>query len=315
MQPYVHYTSHIEVLRGHDTWSKGDVALKTTTRIEKALQSAVGRTDAPGTPPKLARALHYAVFPGGARVRPQLCIAVASACGDDAPTVSDASAAAIELLHCASLVHDDLPCFDDAETRRGRPSVQCAYGEAVAVLAGDALIILAFETLARAAATRPERLGPLSLVVGRAVGAPSGLVAGQGWELEDKVILEEYHRAKTGALFTAATTAGAIAAGADPGPWRCLGECLGEAYQVADDIRDVAADPEEIGKPVLQDAQWLRPNAVAELGMEGALGRLQRLLQEAVDSIPDCRGAQALRELVLLQAKRLVPKGLRESAA
>ncbi len=289
--------------------------MKTKDRIEQALMSAVARTDAPGTPPKLARAIHHAVFPGGARVRPQLCLAVAAACGDDAPTVSDASAVAIELLHCASLVHDDLPCFDDAETRRGRPSVHAAFGEATALLTGDALIIMAFETLARASAAQPLRLGPLTVAVGRAVGAPGGLVAGQGWELEDQVILEDYHRAKTGALFTAATVTGAISAGADPAPWRGLGEKLGEAYQVADDIRDVAADPDEIGKPVLQDAQWLRPNAVAELGMEGALSRLQRLLQDAVDSIPSCKGAPGLRELVLLQAKRLVPKELRESAA
>lgn len=285
------------------------------TRIEQALHNAVARVDSPSTPPKLAKAIQYAVFPGGARVRPQLCLAVASACGDDAPTVADASAASIELLHCASLVHDDLPCFDDADTRRGRASVHRAFGEALAVLTGDALIVMAFETLARASAAAPERLGPLAATIGRASGAASGLVAGQAWELEDGVVLEDYHRAKTGALFTAATIAGAVSAGADPGPWRRLGERLGEAYQVADDLRDVAAEPEEIGKPVLQDAQWLRPNAVAELGIEGALSRLQRLLQEAVDSIPDCRGAQSLRELVLLQAKRLVPKRLRESAA
>ena len=289
--------------------------MKTQMRIEDALHSAVSRADAPSTPPKLAKAIHHAVFPGGARVRPQLCLAVAGACGDDAPTVADASAASIELLHCASLVHDDLPCFDDADTRRGRPSVHCAYGEALAVLTGDALIVMAFETLARASAAAPERLGPLAATMARAAGAPAGLVAGQAWELEDNAVLEEYHRAKTGALFTAATTAGAISAGADPGPWLCLGGRLGEAYQIADDLRDVAADPVEIGKPVLQDALWQRPNAVAELGVEGALARLQRLLQEAVDSIPNCRGAQSLRELVLLQAKRLVPKRLRESAA
>ena len=289
--------------------------MKTTTRIEQALTAAVSRAESPSTPPKLAEALQHAVFPGGARVRPQLCLAVAGACGDDAPTLSEATAAAIELLHCASLVHDDLPCFDDADTRRGRPSVHRAFGEPMAVLVGDALIVMAFETLARSSAAAPERLGPLSTVVARAVGAASGLVAGQAWELEESVVLEEYHRAKTGALFTAATTAGAVAAGADPAPWRCLGERLGEAYQVADDIRDVVASPEEIGKPVLQDAQWMRPNAVAELGIEGALARVQRLLQEAVDSIPTCKGAPGLKELVLLQAKRLVPKGLRESAA
>ncbi|MEM7675363.1 MAG: polyprenyl synthetase family protein [Myxococcota bacterium] len=288
---------------------------KTIGRIEQALQGALNGTDSANMPPKLARALHYAVFPGGARVRPQLCLAVASACGDDAPDIADASAAAIELLHCASLVHDDLPCFDDAPTRRGRPSVHRAFGEAAAVLAGDALIVMAFETLARASAVAPERLTHLSSIIGRAAGAPCGLVAGQGWELESDAALESYHQAKTGALFVAATTAGAIAAGAEAEPWQILGARLGAAYQVADDIRDVAADPDEIGKPVLQDAQRMRPNAVATLGLEGALARLQQLLQEAVDSIPECIGEQNLRDLVDLQAKRLVPKGLRESAA
>ena len=91
-------------------------------------------------------------FPGGARIRPRLCLAVAQACGEDQPAVTDAAAAAIELLHCASLVHDDLPCFDDAPIRRGKPSVHRAFGEQLAVLAGDALIVLAFETLALAAA-------------------------------------------------------------------------------------------------------------------------------------------------------------------
>ena len=102
-------------------------------------------------PPLLAAAMRHAVFPGGARIRPQLCLAVARACGDAHPALADAAAAAIELLHCASLVHDDLPCFDDAATRRGQPSVHAAYGERLAVLAGDALIVLAFQTLAAAA--------------------------------------------------------------------------------------------------------------------------------------------------------------------
>jgi geranylgeranyl pyrophosphate synthase len=96
---------------------------------------------------KLAAAMRHAVFPGGARIRPQLCLAVARACGDSDPALADAAAAAIELLHCASLVHDDLPCFDDAPLRRGRASVHCAFGERLAVLAGDALIVQAFQTL------------------------------------------------------------------------------------------------------------------------------------------------------------------------
>ena len=137
-----------------------------------------------GTPPRLAQALRYAVFPGGARVRPRLSLAVAMACGDDRPELSNGAAAAIELLHCASLVHDDLPCFDDAATRRGKASVHAAFGEPLAVLAGDALIVRAFEALALAAVAEPLRLPALLGLLGAAVGAPNGIVAGQAWECE-----------------------------------------------------------------------------------------------------------------------------------
>lgn len=120
-------------------------------------------------------------------------------------------------------------------------------------------------------------------MVARAVGSPSGIVAGQAWESEPHVDLVEYQQAKTGALFAAATVAGAAAAGAPPLPWRLLGECLGEAYQVADDLRDVACRQEEIGKPAGRDATLGRPNAAALLGMGGALDRLNRLTEEAID--------------------------------
>ncbi len=280
------------------------------TRIEQALNGAVARAETASAPPKLAAALRYAVFPGGARVRPQLCLAVARACGDDTPAMSDSAAAAIELLHCASLVHDDLPCFDDADLRRGKPTVHAAYGEALGVLAGDALIVMAFECLALAGAAMPQRLPALTATIARSVGAPNGLVAGQAWESEPDPDLGQYQRAKTGALFVAASVAGAVSAGADPGPWRCLGDRLGEAYQVADDLRDALCTPEELGKPAGQDEALGRPTAVAEFGLEGACTRLQHLLDEAVDSIPDAPGATELQQLVLLQAKRLAPKRL-----
>jgi geranylgeranyl diphosphate synthase type II len=287
----------------------------TTTRIEQALQGAVNRATHPGAPPKLAGALHAAVFPGGARVRPQLCLAVSGACGDGAPSVADGAAAAIELLHCASLVHDDLPCFDDAALRRGKPSIHRAFGEPIAVLTGDALIVLAFETVARACVADAHLAPPLMATLGRASGSPRGLAAGQAWESETDPVLEDYHRAKTGALFVAATVCGATAAGADPTPWRPLGERLGEAYQVADDLRDVASDSEELGKPTLRDAVLLRPNAVTELGLDGALTRLKGLLEDAADAVPECAGAASLRELVVTQAKRLIPKSLAQTAA
>ena len=285
------------------------------TRIEHALLAAVATADAPGCPPRLAAAMHHAVFPGGARIRPRLCLAVAHACGDDHPAISDAAATAIELLHCASLVHDDLPCFDDAATRRGQPAVHRAYGEPLAVLTGDALIVLAFQTLARRAVAVPERLAPLVQIVGGAVGVPSGIVAGQAWESEPKAVLAQYQREKTGALFVAACMAGAAAAGVDPAPWRLLGDRLGEAYQVADDLKDVFADAGELGKPVGQDALLGRPSAAAELGVDGAVARVQGLVQAAVDAVPASPRADDLRALVRSEAKRLVPQRVECDAA
>ena len=218
--------------------------MASMARIENALLAAVAASVGPGCPPKLASAVRHAVFPGGARIRPQLCLAVARACGDDHPELADAAAVAIELLHCASLVHDDLPCFDDAPLRRGQASVHCAFGERLAVLAGDALIVMSTQVLVRAAAEVPDRLLRVMQTIGEGVGMPGGIVAGQAWECEPRVTLREYQRLKTGALFTAATVSGAQAAGGDAEAWRALGDCLGEAYQVADDIRDVIANPE-----------------------------------------------------------------------
>ncbi len=289
--------------------------MDTSSRLETALEAVLRRAEGPGSPPILAAAMRHAVFPGGGRVRPRLALAVAGACGDPVPALSDAAAAAVELLHCASLVHDDMPCFDDAATRRGRASVHAAFGAPIALLCGDALIVAAFETLARAAPAEPITAAAVSLIVARAVGMPGGIVAGQAWESEPEIDLAAYHRAKTGALFVAAASAGAVAAGADPGPWRVVGAKLGEAYQVADDLADAFAGAGEIGKPTGQDGAHARPNAVARLGAQGAVAKLQGLIGEAVAAIPPCPGAGALADLVMLQAKRLAPKSLDRSVA
>lgn len=288
--------------------------MDATSRIEQALYSALAKAEGPSCPPRLAAAMRAAVFPKGARVRPRIVLAVAHACGREDPAVTDIAAASIELLHCASLVHDDLPCFDDAGTRRGRPSVHRQFGEPLAVLAGDALIVLAFQNLARLSEV-PRRLSALLKVIGRAVGAPSGIAAGQAWECEPKIDLAHYHRAKTGALFAGAAAAGAAATGADGEAWRAFGEKLGEAYQVADDIRDAAADADEIGKPIGRDVALMRPSATREFGLFGAVTHLETLVGEAVTAIPACPGAGDLKALIALEVKRLVPKELAQSAA
>ncbi len=284
-----------------------------STRIETAIASAVALGQGRGadgyvsTPPRLAEALHYATAPGGARIRPTICLSVAMACGDDRPGLSDAAAAALEVIHCASLVHDDLPCFDDADIRRGKPSVHRAFSEPLAVLAGDSLIVMAFETLARQSHLAPDRVAQLILTLARRTGMPGGICAGQGWESEDQVDLSAYHQAKTGALFIAATQMGAIAAGQDAEPWFELGDRIGEAFQVADDLRDALYDAETLGKPAGQDDLHGRPNAVTEFGVQGAIQRLKDILGGAISSIPSCPGEAQLAEMVRMYAERLTP--------
>ena len=281
-------------------------------RIEQAIAAALAPLDVPDAPPLLGKAIRHAVFPGGARFRPRLCLAVATACGDPAPELADRAAASIELLHCASLVHDDLPCFDDSPLRRGLPSVHAAYGAPLAVLAGDALIVQAFGIFAMPLPTACERLPALLGIVARA--APHGIAAGQAWESEPRPDLGAYHRAKTAALFSAAAEAGACAAGFPHAPWRSLGECLGEAYQVGDDLRDAVSSESVLGKPVGRDRALSRPSAVASLGVSGAVAHLRGLIERATASIPEVPAASALRAIIEAEASRFVPKELRQAA-
>lgn len=277
-------------------------------RIEKGLHQALAIAESKTAPQNLQKALHHSIFPGGARIRPQLCLAVATACGDDDPALSTAAASAIELLHCASLVHDDLPCFDNALVRRGQASVHAAFGERLAVLAGDALIVLAFQYIASCSMRSPLRLAPVLRTIATSVGAPHGIVAGQAWECESKVQLKQYQKEKTGSLFEAATAAGAQAAGADADTWKPLGEWLGEAYQVADDIRDVLADQAMMGKPQGQDITHDRPSSARDLGLVGAVQHFDELVYKAINSIPSCKGEKMLRGLVAKEAERLIPE-------
>ncbi len=229
------------------------------------------------TPPQtLHRAMRHAVFPGGKRMRPRLLLTVAAACAADKAEMQLAmsAACAVELVHSASLVHDDLPCFDDAGTRRGRPSVHKLYGEALAVLAGDALLTRAFEVLSEA----PPRLARRALrivgLLGQATGSKEGIIGGQGLEQHltsvaalTPEVLGRYHSMKTAALFRLASAAGAIAAGApDASAWAEIGQLLGLAYQLADDLCDACGSSSAAGKPVRRDAILGRPNAAVRVG-------------------------------------------------
>ena len=288
--------------------------MKISDRIEKTLVEVLQRAKLDPAPPKLAAALNYSVFPGGARVRPQLALSVSIACGDDNPKLSNASAIAIELIHCASLIHDDLPCFDDANLRRGKPSVHKAFDESIAVLSGDALIMMAFEILGMSSEATPSRLPTLIAALGRSGGMPFGICSGQGWESEPEINLSAYHQLKTGSLFVAATQMGAIAAGEDPDQWIELGARIGEAFQVADDVRDALEVAEQIGKPTGQDIAKNRPNAVVELGIGGATEKLQDILSGAISSIPSCPGEADLCEIVKNQAALLTPVNFKKQS-
>ncbi len=281
--------------------------MSIVARLDATTAAVLARAQGGDAPGKLASALHYAVTPGGARIRPTILLSVAMACGDDRPELANAAAIALELIHCASLVHDDLPCFDDADTRRGKLTVHKAYSQPLAVLTGDSLIVLAFDVLAEAAGQDAQRALDLIRVLSRRTGMPDGICAGQGWESEAKVNLSAYHRAKTGALFIAATQMGAIAAGQDAAPWEELGARIGEAFQVADDLRDALYDAETLGKPAGQDAAHHRPNAVSELGVQGAIRRLKDILGGAISSIPACPGEAMLADMVRRYAERMTP--------
>lgn len=286
--------------------------MKISDRIETAINTAIRQGQGGLAPNKLAAALDYAVKPGGARIRPTILMSVAMACGDDRPQLTNAAAAALEVIHCASLVHDDLPCFDDADLRRGKPALHRAFSEPLAVLTGDSLIIMAFQLLAQAAGHTPNRAIHMIEILSTRTGMPNGICAGQGWESEDKIDLSAYHQSKTGALFIAATQMGAVAAGQESEPWEELGARIGEAFQVADDLRDALCDESTLGKPAGQDDLHGRPNAVAALGIDGAVQRFDDILGGAIASIPACPGEAALAQMVRAYADKLVPAGARK---
>jgi geranylgeranyl diphosphate synthase type II len=168
--------------------------------------------------------------------------------------------------------------------------------------------------LARAAGDAPDRALRLITELAQRTGMPHGICAGQGWESEPKVDLAAYHRAKTGALFIAATRMGAIAAGQDPDSWEELGDRIGSAFQVADDLKDALESPETIGKPAGQDVAHGRPNAVSEMGVAGAITHLKDILAGAIASIPACPGEAMLAGMVRAYAERMTPVHHRTAA-
>ena len=235
--------------------------------FERHLSEFLDRKIGHDGPRTLANAIRHAVFPGGARLRPSLVLAIAKAYGEPKSPLCLAAATSVELLHCGSLVHDDLPCFDDATLRRGKPSIHTLFGEAIAVLTGDALVTLAFSSLSDFSSElglhELQTALRMGSALGEAAGPRRGIVAGQAWESEptDLYTRECYHDAKTGALFTFAGRAAAMACNQADAPWADFGARVGQLYQQFDDLLDVASSSFS-GKSNRHDVRHQRPSFI-----------------------------------------------------
>jgi geranylgeranyl pyrophosphate synthase len=270
--------------------------------VERELDHFLPPTGA--SPTVLDEAMRYAVFGGGKRLRPAIVRLLAVHFGGRDPAAV-LPAVAVELVHTYSLVHDDLPCMDDDDLRRGRPTCHRVFGEAIAVLAGDALLTHSFELLAKS----PVR--PAEMVAALARGAgPVGMVGGQvldlaaGSETLTRARVEEIHTKKTAALLGAAAELGAHAAGADETQVACArayGIALGRCFQATDDILDVTGDAETLGKTPGKDARGNKPTLVAALGIDGARLEAERLaaLVQGRASDLGCRAGDLAFDLAL----------------
>jgi len=271
--------------------------------IDRALNGFLPKTTA--KPATLHRAMRYSLFAGGKRLRPVLTLASAEACGG---SVADAlpAAGAVECIHTYSLVHDDLPCMDDDDLRRGRPTNHKVFGEGVAVLAGDALLTVAFEILAQAKAT--SRYSSAALIGELATASGSKwLIGGQVADLEGegKKIsgpeLQYIHRCKTAALLTASIRLGAMSANATPKQLAALtdfGQSLGLAFQVIDDILDVTQTTEKLGKTAGKDVKATKATYPAVFGLERSRSEARRLTGKAHAALkPFGKNGNTLRAL------------------
>ena len=272
-------------------------------RCQATVEEWLGRVLPPRDlpPTRLHAAMYDAVFPGGRRARPLLCMLIAERYGHFDDELVCRMAAAVELVHCASLVQDDLPCFDDADTRRGLPACHKVYGESTAILVGDALLTLAFETLAAAPPSRSASAFRLLGLLTSAAGSQHGIIGGQALELEPGVEITHYHRQKTAALFRAAAAGAAVAARVetDVARWARVGELIGCALQLRDDLDDVEGNSDDLGKPIGRDAALNRPNAALQNGPESARAMRAALLDGINDLLgPPTAANFALRLLV-----------------
>jgi len=290
------------------TFSLKEWSAERLELVEQALSAWVP-VDAPA---QLGQAMRYAVLDGGKRLRPLLVLGAAEAVTGH-PDAALRAACAVELIHAYSLVHDDMPCMDNDVLRRGKPTVHVAFGQATALLAGDALQALAFELLAPADAGIPERIqASLCRLLAQSAGQ-AGMAGGQAIDLAavGQTLTEEelrhMHRLKTGALLQASVMMGAACGETSVAAAHGLaeyGRALGLAFQVVDDILDVTADSATLGKTAGKDALHAKPTYVSLLGLEPARAHARELLEQArtalaTTGLADTRALLALAEMVV----------------
>lgn len=255
-------------------------------------------------PDHLREAIRYCLLAPGKRIRPLLVLTAANICGGDLNNAM-ASACAVEMIHNYSLIHDDLPAMDDDALRRGRPTCHIQFDEATAILAGDALIPLAFEIIARD--THPASTASQCIAALAHAAGPCQLVGGQADDLNlqfapsDIESLERIHRRKTGALLTVSLELGAIAAGASQEYRNCLtnyGKHLGLAFQIVDDLLDLRGSQAKMGKQTGKDAERGKQTYPSVIGLDASETRAQEMAQAAIDSLKPFRDAATPLELL-----------------
>ncbi len=271
--------------------------------VETALEQLLPPENAP--PPSIHRAIRYSVFAGGKRIRPILCLEAARVFAAE-PRTAIQVGCALEFIHTYSLIHDDLPALDNDDLRRGKPTCHKQFGEAAAILAGDALLTLAFETLSTAA-VEPARGVAIIREIATAAGTRDGMVGGQVADLEAEgrdvapELLEYIHRSKTAALIRAAVVAGALCGGAaeaDVARLRRFGENIGWAFQVVDDILDVEESSAALGKTAGKDQAQRKATYPALYGLEKSHQMARELATRAIGELANYgERAGRLREL------------------
>jgi geranylgeranyl diphosphate synthase type II len=285
-----------------------DYLAERSAIVDRALDRCLPKATV--KPPTIHKAMRYSLFAGGKRLRPVLCLAAAEACGGSIEATLPA-ACAVECIHTYSLIHDDLPCMDNDDYRRGRLTSHKVFGDGIAVLAGDALLTVAFEILTAAQGTPRYPASALVRELAYAAGSRA-LIAGQVADLEGegkKTTLRELrfiHEAKTAALLTASIRLGAMSANATPAKLEALtafGTHLGLAFQVIDDILDVTQTSEKLGKSAGKDVAAQKATYPALLGLEKARKEAQRLTAASLSALKPFRKAgetlQAIGEYLL----------------